>query len=247
VPLNNLIYLGFQSSRFPLNDAQLRTALAACVDRAALLGEAFGGYARGTETPFPPEWGRVSQKEFARPFDAAAAKKQLEALGYNELNRDGVRMKRYGRALRFTLLVNKDSSYKMKAAQALKRQLAAFQITIELNALPFADYQRAVKNWNFDLYLGELRLTPDLDLSPLLLSGGAVTQGVSVWGKTSTAYGQMLQELLTPAQFCAVFNSETPFLPLGYRDGLALLSRALRAIPDCRPENLFANLDNWKE
>ncbi|MCL2106623.1 MAG: ABC transporter substrate-binding protein [Oscillospiraceae bacterium] len=245
VRLTNLIFLGVNQNRAPLNDPALRQAIAACINKSGVVGEAFHGYARAADTPFPPEWHGIEAKEFAQPFDREGAKKRLEDLGYKQFDKSGTRTSK-GRALKFSLIVNSGNDFKLAAANALRAQLAAFQISVEIRPLKLEDYQAAVKKGQFDLYLGEVKLTPDCSLSPLLLQDGAATAGINVWGKASNAYGQMLQGLVTPAQFIGVFREETPFIPLGYRNGMAAVTRGMRMALQCRQNDLFYDIANWK-
>jgi peptide/nickel transport system substrate-binding protein len=243
VPTTNFVYLGFQNNRAPLNDVKLRQALAACIDPTAL-AESFQGFFRAVEIPFPPAWYGVNAADFAQPHDVAAAKQRLTDLGYKEI-KDGVRASKT-RKLQFTLLVNGDNPFKLAAANAIKNQLALCQVGVTVNALEEAKYLAAVKAGSFDFYLGEVRLTPDLSLAPLLLSGGAATAGVNVWGKAASSYGQMLQGNTTPAQFISALREEQPFLPLGYRDGMAAAARQMNLTPRCRQNDLFFDIVNWK-
>jgi len=243
VPTTNLVYLGYNSSRGALQEPGVRAALGACINKAALLGEAFHSYARATDTPFPPGWYGVDEGDFAKPHNPAGARKALEDLGYTLLN-NGVRGSRY-RQLKFTLLVNADSPVKMAAARAVRAQLGEYQIAVDIQALPESQFLATVRGGWFDMYIGEVRLTPDCSLAPLLLSGGAATGGVQVWGAAPSAYGQLLQGLIPAAQFVRVFQEEMPFLPLGYRDGMAAAARGLRVPQSIRQGDLFCNIDQW--
>ncbi|MDR2524770.1 MAG: ABC transporter substrate-binding protein [Oscillospiraceae bacterium] len=242
VPTLNFVYLGIQGGRAALSDAKLRQVLAACLD-AAKLREAFQGFFTASATPFPPAWYGLQTADFAQPYDPAAAKRRLEDLGYNEI-RGGVRASK-SRKLQFTLLVNADNACKLAAANVIKNHLAQCQIGVVVEALPEAEYLAAVKAGRFDLYLGEVRLTPDCSLSPLLRAGGAAAAGVNVWGKAGVSYGQLLEGKATAAQFMAVFREEQPFIPLGYREGMAVMARQMNRTPKCRPGNLFADIENW--
>jgi len=244
VPTTNLVYLGYNASRGALQDAGVRAALGACINKTALLNEAFHSYARPTDTPFPPGWHGITQGDFDKPYNAGGARKALEDLGYTEL-KNGVRGSRY-RQLSFTLLVNSDSPAKMAAARAVKVQLATHQIAVDVQAVPEAQYLSTVRGGWFDMYIGEVRLTPDCSLAPLLLSGGSASAGVNVWGAASSAYGQLLQGLIPAAKFVSVFQEEMPFLPLGYRDGMAAAVRGLRVPPGIRRDDLFCGIAEWE-
>jgi len=243
VATTNFVFLGFNGSRSLLQDASLRAALAACLDISAVLTSAFSGYANATDTPFPASFHGLEDHDLARPFNATNARRALEELGFTEL-RGGTRARGNG-TLSFDLVVRRENPAKMAAAALIRTQLAAFQVEVNIRALDHDDYNSAIAGGNFDLYLGELRLTPDLNLSPLLLSGGVATRGVDVWGRAASAYGQLLQGLIAPEDFVEVFWEDVPFLPLGYRAGMAVATRALRTPADFRRNDLFANIADW--
>ena len=243
VNTTNLLYLTFNRGRTGFADAKLRAALAACIDKPKALSESFAGYAQPANTPFPPQWHGVKAADFAKPYDLAEARKALEALGYTE-TREGVRASRY-RKLSYTLLVNKDSKERVALARAIASQFAALQIGVTVQALPKNDYISAARAGRFDFCLGEIRLTPDCDLSPLLLTGGSASTGIDVWGRAPSAYGQMLQGLQKPAEFASVFQDEQPFVPIGYRCGMAVSVRKLRVPGTLMQNNLFHNIEQW--
>ena len=88
-----------------------------------------------------------------------------------------------GRTL--TLLVNSENTARVAAAERIAGQLRSTGLKITLEKLAFEDYTLALEQGQFDLYLGEVVLTADFDLSPLLLSGAALNYGR--WSDTAVA------------------------------------------------------------
>jgi peptide/nickel transport system substrate-binding protein len=243
IPTTNFLYLCFRFNRGVFTDAKLRQAVAACLNKQALVSECWHGYARVTDTPFPPEWEGVNAKEYAQPYDPAAARKLLDDCGWKTVE-NGVRTKG-GRQLALTMIVSKDNAFRRAAAKSIRSQLAEFGIGVTIKELSLEELRQQVQLWNFDIYLGEVKLTPDLSLAPLLQAGGAAAAGINIWGRVGSYYGQMQQGLVTPAQFMEAFREETPFVPLAYRDGMAAVSRRLHAAFSPRPDNLFADIVSW--
>ena len=243
VPTTNLVFLGLNAARGSLQNPNLRAALAACLNTSSLLSDAFQGFAESTNTPFPANWHGLEGHELDRAFNATNARQGLEALGYNEL-RGGVRSAG-NRSLSFNLVVRRDRPAMMAAAGLIRTQLAAFQIEVNIRALDREAYNEAVRAGNFDMYLGELRLTPDIGLSPLLITGGAATRGIQLMGRASSAYGQFRQGLVTAEHFVEVFLEDMPFIPLGYRAGMAAAVRSLRIPVELRRNDLFAEILDW--
>ena len=77
-----------------------------------------------------------------------------------------------------SLVVNKENPAKIKMARALRDSLAEKGITVTLSELRWERYIRALKNREYDIYLGEVMLTADFDLTQLLSYGGNANYGV---------------------------------------------------------------------
>ena len=66
-----------------------------------------------------------------------------------------------------TILVSESDSFKVSIAGYLSRTLSTDVLTVSVRSLPWSDYLTALQNGNFDLYLGEVRLTADWDAGAL--------------------------------------------------------------------------------
>jgi ABC-type transport system substrate-binding protein len=98
-----LRYLTFNTARSPLDDARVRHALALLVDRRAIAKRVWGSLARPVLWPIWPG-GPVAGAEATVPdFDPAAAGKLLEAAGWIDSDKDGIRDKD-GKQLRLVMI-----------------------------------------------------------------------------------------------------------------------------------------------
>jgi ABC-type transport system substrate-binding protein len=98
-----LRYFVFDAGRPPLDDPHVRHALALLVDRRAIAKRVFDGLARPALWPIWPG-GPVDGAEAAVPdFDPAAAGKLLDASGWIDTDKDGIRDKA-GKQLKLVLI-----------------------------------------------------------------------------------------------------------------------------------------------
>ncbi len=98
-----LRYLSFNAAHEPLDDARVRHALALLIDRRAIAKRVWGGLARPVLWPIWPG-GPVDAPEAAVPeFDPAAAGKLLDAAGWTDSDKDGIRDKG-GKQLRLVMI-----------------------------------------------------------------------------------------------------------------------------------------------
>jgi len=107
-------YIAFNATHAPLDDDRVRHALGLLIDRRAIAKRVFDGLARPALWPIWPG-GPVDGTEAAVPdFDPAAASKLLDAAGWIDSDKDGIRDKG-GKQLRLVMVggekpVAKDAS-----------------------------------------------------------------------------------------------------------------------------------------
>ena len=130
------------------------------------------------------------------------------------------------------------------AASLLQRQLedAGFRVTVE--SLPFAEYSNRIKTGNYDLYIGEIRLSNDMDLSPLLVQGGASSHGLAI-GAASAAYAGLRSGESAPSAFKEAFEQSMPFVPLIYRQGVLTYPNEVGTGVRASVSDVYLNIGGW--
>lgn len=159
-----LLYLGCNTSgSSPFGNGAVRAALTHGVNRRALV-EIYKGFAQEATLPASPEapvYDTALASQFGYAPDAFSA-----ALGQAGLRNTSA-----------TLLVCSDNPNRVAAAQAIAEQLTACGLNVTVNALGEERYLQALSVGNFDFYLGEVRLSPNFDLSVFFEEDGALTYG----------------------------------------------------------------------
>lgn len=244
VPLNYLVFLGVNASRDGMSDASVRAALSDAVNRTALAETAFSGWADPATTPFHPLWEPVVEiTGFSTGENTAEAVAQLEAAGYNTKS-DSKNPNENAKALELELLYTSGNSFRQAAAELLVQQFAAAGVTVKATALSYDDYTSRLRRGNFDLYLGEVRMTGDMNLRPFLTADGAAAYGVKKDGAAAAAYSQYLSGEKTLAEFVAAFVEDVPYIPLCWRHGIAAFSRSIsRVTPSAF--DLYHGIETW--
>jgi peptide/nickel transport system substrate-binding protein len=174
LPSPRLRYLAFNASRVPLDDARLRHAIGLLIDRRSISKRVFDGLARPALWPI---WqgGLVNGAETVVPdFDPAAAAKLLDAAGWTDTDKDGIRDKG-GTQLRLTMLGGEKPAPKDASAPPVKLPRDYFVeaarrvgVVIEVKTGGESWLEKKVGEGEFDL--AELVFTGmvDMDLTPLL-------------------------------------------------------------------------------
>ena len=115
----NIRFIGFNLSKEPFDNPLVRQAIAAVVDREAMLGPTVFGHGTPVEALFPPDFWAALQQE-VRPADVERAKSLMEEAGHA----DG-----------FSTTITSWSQYSFlsNAAVVLQEQLRQIGIEAELN------------------------------------------------------------------------------------------------------------------
>ena len=179
----NLQYIGFNTNRNFCSHPEYRRALATAVDRAyavSLLGDA--GVA--TALPVHPMSDLFDEQlGTSLAYDMGVTSTALTNAKVVDYDGDGEReylaseTSAEATDLSLTLLVCSDSTQKTAVANKMAADLRQIGVNVEVKGLPWEEYLEALAAGNFDLYYGELRLTADFDLTPVLVTGGSVNYG----------------------------------------------------------------------
>lgn len=158
------LYIGCNLSSEVFANATVRAALTHAIDRDLLVNDYYRGFARSACLPASPLSPWYNQKLAERyGYDPEVFLKALEHTGLQ------------GKTV--TFLVNSDDTMRIRAARAISKMLTDCGLVVKLSELGGSKYRNALKNGQFDLYLGQTKLSPNMDLSPFFTTRGALNYG----------------------------------------------------------------------
>lgn len=230
--INNLVFLGFNSKSELMSNALLRQAINLIIDRTALADTAFQGHARVAYTPFNPDWAPLLTTDLIISRNPSKAQELIER---SECVIDSGTL---------TLLVNSDNPFKVEAADTIAQSLNAAGFSINVRKAGFESYSEAVAKAEFDMYIGEVRLTNNMDLSALLLGGG-VSKGIDPACLSAARYTQLLDGGCELMDFINTFNEDLPFLPLCYRNAAVSYTNSLAGDYACCDSDIYFDIESW--
>lgn len=193
-PRANQVVVYFNLSLPFFSDTATRRALAAAIDREALVRRQLGGRARVSTSfaQFSPLF--VAPATPAVEYSVAAASAMLDAAGWRDADRDGVR-ERDGVKLEFGLLTSDDAVHVAVAtaiAEAWTRLGAAVEVQVTNARTLSADY---VQPRRFESLLLEWAdLPPDPDLYEFWHSTQARGVGLNLAGFSSQTADELMEE-----------------------------------------------------
>lgn len=247
VPLNNLVYLTFNSKSEVLADRAVKQAISLAIDKTAIAENAYSGMCRTAETPFNPDWYVLSPlQKGIHSFSGLKAAEMLEEAGYVYAYKSNDYRSRNFEFLEIDMIVNEENESKVHCAELIHDSLESIGIDVRLKILPFEDYREALYDGEYDIYLGEVKLPASMDLSCFFTEGGSVGYGIDSSSTAATAYSDFSQGKIDIFTFTKVFDDGMPFIPICYRDGVAYYSREISFEGSVTEYEPFLNAYSWE-
>ena len=220
VSMNALVYVGINSGRPALATTEVRQALSQLLDRSAVCKTAYASWATPSAQPFHPQWSGMADYAAETPSDPDGAVALLDGAGYTPKN---------GKRMTLELIYSTDRADRARVAELVRSQMESGGVAITLVPLSEAEYLQRLAAGLYDLYVGEIRLTADMSLRPLLL-GGTASYGITYGGVASAAYYQYLSGAASLEDFLTAFATDMPYIPVCWRHGLAAYDRRLTTV-----------------
>lgn len=247
-PTTSLLYVGFKASGGVCQTAAVRQAFSRAFNREALVQVQLSGHGDPACLPISPLCGDYDEEASAAlSYDLEQAAALLAQAGYERNGEDNLLYRRNA-PLAVTLLVDSDNESRQTAAEALAQSLAGLGVSVTLSTLPWSDYTAALAAGQFDLYIGEVRLTGDFDPSPLLTGalnyGGyenwTLTQALGTW---KAAQGQARTQ--AAQALWAQFAQDAPIAPLCFKRGALLVRWGMVSGLQPTRANPFYRMEEW--
>ena len=231
-----LHYLGINTSVKGLDNAAFRRCLSLGINRQALVSGLLSGHAKATQFPISPA-SPLYPAELETAFSATAFSDALAACAEKP-------------AHTLRLLVNSENSFKVSMAQQIAASFTAAGVAMKAVSLPWEEYTAALAARDFDLYLGEVYLTPDFDLSALIAPGGALNYGgwedsviSGLLSAFRTAEGELRQS--AAASLYRYLCQQAPIAPICFKNGSVLTQYGRLDQLNPTQYNVFYDLSHW--
>ena len=156
------LYLGINSDSSAFKKKEIRQAISKGIDRQALVDNYYRGFALAAELPASPT------SPYYTP--TLAQEYAYDGIGYESMM-SSVK----GKAVK--LLVNANDSLRVKVAQEIGRMLSTSGLIVEVVSLEKGEYATALGEGKYDLYLGQTKLSPNMDLSQFFSAKGNLNYG----------------------------------------------------------------------
>ena len=139
------------------------------------------------------------------------------------------------------------NSFLRAAANLIVEQLAQVNISVETEFPDAEAFKTALGEGKYDFYLSEIKLAPNMDLSPFFSDAGAAAYGLEMEDlRTNATYQLYLSGQAELSEFLEAFSAELPFIPLLFRNGQFCYSQRIGGKVEVTEMNLFRSMSEWQ-
>lgn len=247
---NDFVYLGVNCQREPLNNPKIRLAISSLIDRNEICTTSLFGRAESAFLPYRQD----SELYDSDAVDIAMLSTEqsyaeIEAAGYKR-DEAGLYKNASNRTLKFEILVPEDSYYKQQAAQGAAKELITHGIDASVTVLKWSEILSRISSRNFDMFVGEVRLTNDFDMNNLLIAPYP-SSGLNASGITPEKLAVEIAKIKPDGSeydkfaFAQAFMEDYPIIPLYFKKNALLIK--LYNIKYITPasQNPYFGVYNW--
>jgi len=250
-------FIGFNARKGIMANPDVRRAIGCSLDRQFIVDNIMAGHqAEASPLALPPSFWLYDKEWEHRDLDPLLEMTLLFLrAGLEDVNDDSY-LELYNGvdgyvSISLDFIVNIENAYRTQAAHKIADTLRRTGVNINVRELSWEDFTNALKAGRFDMYYGEIMLSADYDLSPLLLPGSELNYG----GTVSSEYRPYIDDFLTARdddeviyaakRLCDYITLYAPFVPILYKKHAIYYT--MGAISGAAPSQsgVFYDFGNW--
>ena len=262
VNLNRLIYIGVNSSYGSLASREMRYAISSALDRNTICRTAYYNNAVAATGFFNPNFKATKALQtIENSPNSKITVENLSKIGYNNMNSNGYYANSAGNNPVFTLLVNSENSSRVAAANTISAQCKSAGIQINVVECTYEQYVERLTSGSFQLYLGEVQVSDNMDFSQLVVPGGSAAYGVT----NAPNDENQTEENILPAQngcqqiisaykkgecgisdVASVLITEMPQIPVCYLNGVLFYDSDIKGGVSASNSDIYLSFENYE-
>lgn len=247
-PSNNVEFIVFNTDAKYISSQEVRQAVAYGINIEKILANSYMGDGILTDTVYYPDFLGVEDTLDYYNYSMKDSLEILNSVGFSDKNADGFMEDAQSETIIFTILVDKDNATRNSAARNIKSDLEQLGIKSEISALGGSEYERAIRNRNFDILITGYSISEEYDLRSFF-------NGKSEWKYYNYELFEMSRELdrlYTPEEYKEKYAAlkekmmeVLPYYPICYKKMSLVGVSTFEA--DSLPmfNNIYKNCNTW--
>ncbi len=234
----NLCFLGLNHQNRYLKNQLARWAVEAMIDKKSICEKVMLKKATATNLPFLPSAFYVKKGTNDSRYNLSRAQNIMDM---NVL-------KSGSKGASFDILVCDSSAQRLKVAESIRDMLIAGGLSANVVSVDYDTYVKRIEQKNYDMFVGEINLSYDSDVS-FLLGGG------NWFGYESAKMNEALagvktsktaEEYQTASQTLSdLILKECVFIPLYFKQSALLYNDRIAGVESAPSFDCYQNIANW--
>ena len=117
--------------------------------------------------------------------------------------------------------------------------------TIKIFEYSFEDYKANLATGSYDLYIGEIAIPRNMNISAVLTPSTNAGFGSAYSYQLLSEYSAVRAGSMEYSKFLETFYEVVPFVPLAYRNGILAFTNDFSADILATEQDIFYNIDQW--
>jgi len=251
---SNFEFIGFNFGNPAFADINLRRAIAHSVNIDDIISGIYINQALRAYSPINPAAWFYDPAVLSFGYNTEQARRLLEEAGYSHFSSRGFRGSSHDgivSELHLRIIVNSENDERVNIAGILSDGLRALQVSNEVVRLDFDGYTQALRDGDFDMFIGGAAMPVYGDISFMFSSGGEL----NFFRYSSVVMDALLHQVdasISEAEFASsvsqlqdFFAYDLPAISLVFRKYALLSSHDIGGDITPTIHNAFSNIHEW--
>lgn len=229
-----------RNQKWATNYAAVSAGLNCGIDRQRLYANVIKGCGTVCWYPLNPEWVEVADTDLSGSIFDRDAARQYFYEGRLYMSSAG-KLQWYGEDVGLKIIVNRESELRIKVANEIASQLREYGFNAYVAQLSWNDYLTAIQTSDYDLYIGEIQIPLNMDISGLLY-----TTGAPIGAELQATLEGFKNNQTDIRSLLAAFTTEQPLIPLYYNNAALAANRKIKGTFQPSSTRPFGGIESWK-
>ena len=249
---NAMCFLGINFYNSVFWGKSTRQALQYVIDKEEIVNNILLGHARIVEVPLNPQSWLHDGRSRVYYKDTAKSRELLEQDGWKyDVSENLYRRNLNGeeQTLQLKVLVNKDNSMRLNVAKSIVESLKEAGWSATVKEVEFDEYIRLINEKDFDVFVGDISMAQNMDLSFLLgSSGNYFTYGSNEMdrylldAKTASNSEGVKRAY---ADIADLFTDDVPFVPIYFAEASLIYDFKIDGLVKPTVNNPYNDIHLW--